>query len=277
MREKVTATIDKAVILAAGSGSRMRRAGGGAELTAEQRRAADAGLKGLMPFGRRRFLDFVIEALANSGIQRVCLVVGPRSEALDRYVVDRSGCAAALFRVVQVKPLGTADAVLCARSFTGDDCFLVLSSDNYYPPEALTCLGDLDGPGLLAVERMAVARDPATNLTEERLAAFAMLELDDEGCLRGIFEKPTIERYRQRPDPLWLSVNCWRFGPSIHGHCAAVEPSRRGELELPTAARAAIEAGERIRVVPTTSVLDLSSRGDVALVGRLLGEGGLRG
>lgn len=269
--------IDKAVILAAGSGSRMRRAVADGGLTAEQRRAADAGLKGLMPFERRPFLDFVIEALADSGIRQVCLVVGPRAEALERYVASRNGRVAALGQAVQVKPLGTADALLCARSFTGDDAFLVLNSDNYYPPEALRRLCDIEGQGLLAVERAVVARDPTTHLKDERLAAFAMLELDQDGYVQGMLEKPTLEAYRRRSDPLWLSVNCWRFGPSIHGHCAAIEPSPRGELELPAAACAAIESGERILMVPATGVLDLSSRDDVAQVGRLLPTGGGRG
>jgi glucose-1-phosphate thymidylyltransferase len=254
----------------------MRRAVTGADLTTEQNRAADAGFKGLMPF-RRPFLDSVIEALSDCGIRRICLVVGPRSEALDRYVAERRGRAVALSRVVQVEPLGTADAVLCAHSFTGEDAFLVLNSDNYYPSAALSRLCGLDGGGLLAVERAAVASDPATNLTDERLSAFAMLELDDEGYLRDMHEKPTVEEYRLRPDPLWLSVNCWRFGPWIYEHCAAVEPSSRGELELPAAVCAAIEAGVRIRRVPVAGVLDLSSRDDVARVGRLLPGGGRHG
>ena len=45
--------MDKAVILARGLGRRMRKASVEAELTDEEARAADTGLKALIPIGRQ--------------------------------------------------------------------------------------------------------------------------------------------------------------------------------------------------------------------------------
>ena len=49
----------KAVILARGLGSRMRKAASGVALTAEQRKAADAGVKAMISLDDVRFSDLV--------------------------------------------------------------------------------------------------------------------------------------------------------------------------------------------------------------------------
>ena len=51
--------MDKAVILARGLGTRMRRQEEGVELSDEQRAAADSGQKAMIRFGRP-FLDYVL-------------------------------------------------------------------------------------------------------------------------------------------------------------------------------------------------------------------------
>jgi molybdopterin-guanine dinucleotide biosynthesis protein A len=55
---------DRALVLARGLGSRMRNDEPGVHLTADQQRAADAGLKALMPIEGRPFLDYVLGSLA---------------------------------------------------------------------------------------------------------------------------------------------------------------------------------------------------------------------
>ena len=55
----------KAVILARGLGTRMRRGARVANLDAAQRAAADAGVKGMIPIDRP-FLEYAISALADA-------------------------------------------------------------------------------------------------------------------------------------------------------------------------------------------------------------------
>src|ERR1700688_4936706 len=75
---------DKAVILAAGLGTRMRKADDAASLDARQAAIADTGVKALIPI-KRPFLDYVLHALADAGFKRVCLVIGPDHHELRRY------------------------------------------------------------------------------------------------------------------------------------------------------------------------------------------------
>jgi glucose-1-phosphate thymidylyltransferase len=63
-------------------------------------------------------------------------------------------------------------------------------------------------------------------------------------------------------------MNCWRLGPTIFEACRNIQPSPRGELELPDAVQYALETlGEPFGVVTVSApVLDLSSRMDVSAV-----------
>jgi len=58
-------TIEKAVILARGLGTRMRKADSAARLDPTQAAAADTGIKAMIPVGRP-FLDYVLSALADA-------------------------------------------------------------------------------------------------------------------------------------------------------------------------------------------------------------------
>src|SRR4249919_1885258 len=99
----------RAVILARGLGTRMRRADGVAPLSDAQAAVADTGVKGLVPVGRP-FLDYAISALADANIDDVCLVVGHEHDALqERYGGARTSRVRIGF-AVQAQPRGTADA-----------------------------------------------------------------------------------------------------------------------------------------------------------------------
>ncbi len=260
----------KAVILAAGRGRRMRRPSSAAELTSEQRRVAASGVKALVPTGRP-FLDYVLAGVVAAGVRRVCLVVGPAHDELRQRYGGFDGEPLAIELACQREPRGTADALLAAERFASGGPFLMLNSDNYYPPPALVALAELDGPGLIGFDGRALVADERSNITIERLAGFALLQTTDEGELAGLVEKPPLEAIVGSSGPLLVSLNCWRFSPAIFDACRRIEPSERGELEITAAVGNAMAAGERFRVVPSEApVLDLSSRDDVAGVSALL-------
>jgi glucose-1-phosphate thymidylyltransferase len=104
-----------------------------------------------------------------------------------------------------------------------------------------------------------------SNIPAERLARFAVVEVDAAGYLRSLLEKPDPILYASLPEPVYLSINAWRMPPSIFEACRTISPSPRGELELPDAVlRAVRQFGERFRVLPTAApVLDLTGRDDV--------------
>lgn len=253
-----------AVILARGLGTRMRRSDPAVSLGNEQAAAAELGMKGMIPIGRP-FLDYLVSALADTGYARVCLVIGPEHRAVvDHYTVESVPSRIALEFAIQEKPLGTADALLAAENFCGDEPFVVLNSDNYYPAEALRVLRLTDAPAIAGFARSSLMAEG--NVTADRVARFGALTIDNDGFLVRIV--PREGDQRPADDETYASMNCWLFDSRIFAACRRVTMSPRNELELPRAVQLAIDTmGMKIRVVRfRLPVLDMSTRGDIASV-----------
>ena len=260
----------KAVILARGLGKRMRESDNAARVDAQQAAVADQGIRAMIPIGRP-FLDYVLSALADADCGDVCLVIGPEHNAVREYyerpgLLDRVRVSFA----IQQQPLGTADAILAAERFAGEDRFLVMNADNYYPVAAYAALRELGEPGLVAFGREALLADGL--IPPDRLMRFALLDIGTDGYLRRIVEKPDANTANAMSSAALVSMNVWAFDQRIFEPCRTVRPSARGELELPVAVQHAIDDyGARFRAVPMHEpVLDMSSRSDIAGVARRL-------
>lgn len=256
----------KAVILARGLGTRMRKADAESALDGEQARVADTGVKAMIPIGRP-FLDYGLSALADAGVGRVVLVIGPEHDLVRDYYTRT--CVPTRLSVefaIQAEPRGTADAVASAAEAIGDSDFLVLNSDNYYPPDALRALVALDGPGLVAFGSEAMVRE--AGVPADRIGKLAVVRIGQGDILDDVIEKPSPEVLATFGDEVFVSMNCWRFDRTVLDACRRVSPSPRGELELPDAVRLSMtKMGSVFRVIRMNAgVLDLSSRGDIAEV-----------
>src|SRR5436190_16348231 len=149
-----TRALRKAVILAAGRGTRMREERRNVVLEPEQSMMADRGLKAMIPFAGRPFLDYVLSALADAGYEEACLVINPEYQVLrDHYTRGTPPARISVTFAIQHMPRGTADAVLRAEPFAADDSFLMINSDNYYAVSSLAALRTLRGPGLIGFDR----------------------------------------------------------------------------------------------------------------------------
>jgi dTDP-glucose pyrophosphorylase len=257
------------VVLARGLGTRMRKADDASVLRPEQVATADTGLKAMIPMDRP-FLDYVLSALADAGFTDVCLVIGPEHTRVREYYEREVRPSRLRIQfAIQEKPLGTANAVLAAEEFAGDDTFVVINSDNFYPVDALTALHNLREPAIVGFERSALVR--LGNVPPERTARFGALDIDSDGFLRQILVAPT-DTMLAEGGPIYSSMNCFLFTPEIFRACREVPLSARGEYELPQAVHLAIDRhAMRFRVVKVAAaVLDLSSRADIAKVAEKL-------
>jgi dTDP-glucose pyrophosphorylase len=264
-----SAACDKAVILARGLGTRMRRGDQTAPLDPQQAALAASGLKAMIPVGRP-FLDYVLSALADAGYRRTCLVVAPEHEAIRDYYTRQSPPRRLQIEfAVQLEPRGTADAVAVAEWFAGRDPFVVLNSDNYYPIAALNALREATGPAAALFDWEALL---AGNLSEERLRRFGVGMVDQWGRLLRIIEKPDEAAWHALPRPILVSMNCWRFESPIFNACRSIGLSPRGELELTDAVQYAIDVlGQPFRgLTIRAAVLDLTNRADIATVAERL-------
>jgi solute:Na+ symporter, SSS family len=259
----------KAVILARGLGKRMREADTSTALDPAQVAAAESGIKGMIPIDRP-FLDYVLSSLADAGFTDVCIVVAPDHAEMESYYTSRA--VPKRLRIsfaVQSAAIGTADAVLAAEEFTAGEPFVVLNSDNYYPSAPLGRLRLANGPATLGFSREGLLRG---NIPPERIAAYALLDVAPDGTLRKILEKPDASSLAAMGADVDVSMNCWRVTSEFFRACRDVQPSPRGELELPLAVQYAIDIlGMRFKVIPVNeAVLDLSRRSDIPRVAALL-------
>jgi glucose-1-phosphate thymidylyltransferase len=171
-----------------------------------------------------------------------------------------------------------------------------MNADNLYPVAALRALASLDEPGLptFAADDLVAT----SNIPDDRIRAFALVDVDEAGYLSRIVEKPGSgvppEGERERPSAgngtvgssgtgqivgeasafrrdAQISMNLWRFDARIFDPCREVPRSARGEYELPEAVGLAVRRGIRFRAIPARGpVLDLSRRADAADVERRL-------
>jgi glucose-1-phosphate thymidylyltransferase len=171
--------------------------------------------------------------------------------------------------LVQREALGTADAVLAAETWTRGDAFLAMNADNLYPAGVLRAVAQQHEPAVPTFRRGDLVR--SGNIRDEQVHAFAILEVDAEGYLARIVEKPPPDVMTRAGDGALLSMNCWRFDARIFQACRDVPRSARGEYELPEAVMLAVQRGVRFRAVPASgAVLDLSRRADTLEISRRL-------
>lgn len=257
--------------MARGLGSRMRRADAAVTLDASRAAVAEAGVKGMIPI-KRPFLEYVISALADAGIDDVVIVVGPGHDTIREHFTNEVVASRVRIRfAVQDAPIGTANAVASAAAVIGDAPFLVLNADNYYPVEAFRALAAEESAGTVAFDREALVRDG--NIDAERVRAFAVLDVDNDGMLQGIIEKPGDALDLHSDRARWVGMNLWAVTPAIVHACEHVPKSARGEFELPEAVGLALSDGVPVRAIRMAApVLDLSRRSDIASVVERLGD-----
>src|SRR5204862_3022029 len=103
--------INKAVVLAAGRGTRMR------ELTAEVP-------KPMIEVRGKPVLQYIIEGLRDAGIHEVLIDIGYRADAVRDFFGDGSRHNISIQYATQTVQEGTGRVVALARDFDGDNPFI---------------------------------------------------------------------------------------------------------------------------------------------------------
>jgi dTDP-glucose pyrophosphorylase len=217
--------VDKAVILAAGRGTRMR------ELTAELP-------KPMIEVRGKPVLQHIVEGLRNAGIGDLFLIVGYRADAVRNFFGDGSCCDVAIQYATQRVQDGTGRVVELARDFVGDRAFVLAYGDILVDPANYKRVVDLpdDVEATLTVTRGEdVSKGGAVFLNHE-------MELVD------LREKPKPGE----PTSPWYNAGLYAFRPSIFDFTAKLKPSPRGEYELTDAIRELAQSGKKVKAIELT-------------------------
>jgi len=214
----------KALVLAGGSGSRLRP-------------ITHTSAKQLLPIANKPVLYYGLEAIRDAGITEVGIVVGDTAPAIQEAVGDGSAFGLSATYIRQDAPRGLAHAVLIARDFVGDDDFVMYLGDNFI-------VGGISE----LVEEFPVGRPDAqimlTQVPDPR--QYGVAELDALGEVVGLEEKP-----RQPKSDLAL-VGVYIFTSAVHEAVRQLVPSWRGELEITEAIQWLIDNGRKVRSTTIT-------------------------
>lgn len=211
--------VKKAVLLAAGRGTRMR------ELT-------DDLPKPMIAVRGKPILSHIVEGLATAGINRVLIVVGYREEVVRDFFGNGSQFGMAIEYVTQVVQDGTGRVVELARDFSGNDPFLLSYGDilvearNYH---------SLAQPG--AEEAIICVKK------NEDVSKGGAVFLNENFELTDLREKPKPGE----PTSPWYNAGIYLFRPSIFTFTARLERSPRGEYELTDAIRELALSGKIVK------------------------------
>lgn len=217
-------------------------------------------------------LQFILEQSLRSGFTEATLVIAPDDALTASFASQWNGDGAGekmrIRCVVQDQPLGTGHAVRCALEqdpVPAGKTWVLCNGDNLPSRSALARLrGAPTGQALLAYDRNHLGLEPAKTM------AFAVLEGDGQR-IRRIVEKPTAAEVQslEARGPVRVSMNIFRLDAQVLlPFLIQLEPHpTRGELELPSALQAMMDAGYPMEQLDTAEeVLDLTRLQDVASV-----------
>jgi len=235
----------RALVLAGGSGSRLRP-------------ITHTYAKQLVPVANKPVLFYVLEAIRDTGITDIGIVVGDTAAAIQEGVGDGSAFGLDVTYIRQDAPRGLAHAVLIARDFLGEDDFVMYLGDNFIVG-GITALTD----------QFASTRPDAqimlTRVTDPR--QFGVAELDSAGEVTGLVEKP------QHPRSDLALVGVYIFTAAVHEAVRHLKPSWRGELEITEAIQWLIDNGRKVTSTTITGYWkDTGNVTDMLEVNRLVLE-----
>jgi len=212
----------KAVILAAGKGTRMKH------LTADSP-------KPMLPVAGRPVMEHIVRGLAGAGIREFCIVTGYKAETIEGHFGDGSRFGVEIYYVHQLAQDGTGKAPELAKNFVGTSNFLLTYGDILVEPDnyqgTLSAFAGSRAAGLITVRR------------GEDVSKGAAVMFDDRFMMTDLIEKPAPVTVSSP----WYNAGLYIFTPVLFSYTAKLEKSPRGEYELPDAMRAMVADGHQIK------------------------------
>src|SRR5436190_1618710 len=217
--------IEKAVILAAGKGTRMR------ELTADLP-------KPMIEVRGKPVLQYIVEGLRDAGVRKFLIVVGYRADVVQNFFGNGSRFKIDIEYTTQEKQDGTGRVVDLAKDFVANAPFVLAYGDILVDPTNYKRLIDLadNVEATISVTRGEdVSKGGAVFVNEQ-------MELVD------LREKPKPGE----PTSPWYNAGLYAFRASIFDFTAKLKPSPRGEYELTDAIRELAQSGNKVQALELT-------------------------
>ena len=210
----------KAVILAAGEGRRLRP-------------FTETMPKVMLPVANKPVLEYVFDAVKNSGIDEIIVVVGYKKEVIMEYFKDYEDVD--ITYVVQDKQLGTAHALLQAKKHIKEP-FIVLSGDNIVDQSSILKLIKNKSEYFILIKRHSHPSKYGVVFVEKNI-------------LKEIVEKPKEESGR------FISTGIYKFPSSIFDDVEKL--TSQGVYPLTSVVQSIVDQGKKIHTVVADLWMDV--------------------
>ena len=226
--------IDRAVILAAGRGTRMR------ELTNDIP-------KPMIEVRGKPVLQHIVEGLREAGVRRFLLIVGYHAETVRNFFGDGRHHAVDIEYAIQTVQDGTGRVVNLARDFTGESPFILSYGDILISPVNYKRVVDLPSncQGIITVTRGEDVTKGGAVFVNEQMELGDLREKPKPG------EAQRWSELSQQAIPFY-NAGLYAFRPSIFEFIAKLMPSPRGEYELTDAIRDLAHSGKKVKALKLT-------------------------
>lgn len=204
----------KGLILSGGFGTRLRP-------------ITHTSAKQLIPVANKPVLFYGIEAIRDSGITDVGIVVGDTRKEIMEAVGDGSKWGVKVTYIHQEEPLGLAHAVLVSEEFIDNEPFVMYLGDNLIKDGIANLVDEFERKKPHSMILLAKVPNPKQ---------FGVAELE-KGRIVKLVEKP------KKPKSNLALVGVYMFDANIFKAAKAINPSGRGELEITDAIQWLVDEG----------------------------------
>jgi dTDP-glucose pyrophosphorylase len=219
------AKIDKAVVLAAGRGTRMR------ELTAELP-------KPMIEVRGKPVLQHIIEGLRDAGIREFLIIVGYRADVVRKCFGDGSSYRISIQYATQTVQDGTGRVLDLASGFVGDCPFILSYGDILVDPANYKRVVDIPEhvEAIVTITRGEDVSKGGAVFLNDRMEVLDLREKSRAG----------------EATSAWYNAGLYAFRPSIFQFTSKLKPSPRGEYELTDAIRDLAQSTKKVQALELT-------------------------
>ena len=214
--------IDKAVVLAAGRGTRMR------ELTA-------VVPKPMIAVRGKPVLQYIIEGLRDAGIRELLVIVGYHADTVQNLFGDGSRHDVSIQYATQTVQDGTGRVVQLAKKFVGKSPFILSYGDILVDPVNYKRVADLpeNTAAIITVTRGEDVTKGGAVFVNDQMELVDLREKSQPGEVKSP----------------WYNAGLYAFRPSIFEFTVKLKPSPRGEYELTDAIRDLAQSRKKVKAL----------------------------
>ncbi|WHY98453.1 UTP--glucose-1-phosphate uridylyltransferase GalU [Peribacillus simplex] len=227
--------IKKAVIPAAGLGTRFLP-------------ATKAQPKEMLPIVDKPTIQYIIEEAVQSGITDIIIVTGKNKRAIEDHfdksielemllqmkgqndllkIVENISNMVDIHYVRQKEPLGLGHAVLCAKTFIGDEPFAVLLGDDIVDSQVPALKQLMERYNKVRTSIIGCKEVSPADVSKYGIVNFQE-RYEDLFLVRNLVEKPKVE---DAPSTQAI-IGRYILSPAIFEILETVQPDRKGEIQL---------------------------------------------